>query len=86
MTSRNTKDFKISLFPNHWISCNYSYFAMCKLSFITKKAHESCVTLVSAQKTLGKSENKTIQKLKIMTKWFKADKNDENINCSQRCI
>lgn len=38
---------KISLSPNSCVSCNYSYFAMCKLSFITANTHENCVTLVT---------------------------------------
>lgn len=79
------RHFRISLSPNSCISHNYSYFAMCKLSFITMDAHGSCVTLVSAKKTLSNFENKTIQKLKILTKWFEADKNNENMNCSQPC-
>lgn len=80
------RHFTISLSPNSYISCNCSYFAMCKLSFITMNAHESCVTLVSAKKILSKFENKTIQKLKILTEWFEADKNNENMNCSQPCV
>lgn len=80
------RHFKISLSPNSCILCNYSYFAMCKLSFITMNARESCVTLVSAKKILSKFENKTIQKLRILTKLLEADKNKENMNCSQPCV
>jgi len=38
---------------------------------------------VSAKKILVKLQNKITQKLKILTKWFEADKSNEKMNCSQ---
>lgn len=54
------RHFKISLSSNSCIACNYSYFAMCKLSFIIVNADENCVTLVSAMET----ENSKIKQYK----------------------
>lgn len=51
------RHLKISVSPKSCMSCNYSCFAMSKLSFITVNAHENCVTLVTSKKTISKFEN-----------------------------